>query len=38
MGSGYVEALIFTAAMVVGMAVFELAEWLRARTRHAKPA
>jgi uncharacterized membrane protein YedE/YeeE len=38
MGSGYVEALIFTAAMVAGMAVFELAEWLRARTRHAKPA
>jgi uncharacterized membrane protein YedE/YeeE len=38
MGSGYVEALIFVAAMVAGMAVFELAEWLRSRTRHAKPA
>jgi uncharacterized membrane protein YedE/YeeE len=38
MGSGYVEALIFAAAMVAGMAVFELAEWLRSRTRHAKPA
>jgi uncharacterized membrane protein YedE/YeeE len=38
MGSGYVEALIFAAAMVAGMAVFELAEWLRSRTRPAKPA
>ena len=38
MGSGYVEALVFVAAMVAGMALFELAEWLRARMRHAKPA
>ena len=38
MGSGYVEALIFAGAMVAGMAVFELAEWLRGRTRDAKPA
>lgn len=36
MGSGYVEALIFSTAMVAGMAVFEVAEWLRGRS--SKPA
>ncbi|MDB5793176.1 MAG: hypothetical protein JWQ80_3200 [Massilia sp.] len=38
MGAGYVEALIFSAAMVAGMAMFEAAEWLRARWHRRRPA
>ncbi|MFC5463006.1 DUF6691 family protein [Massilia niabensis] len=37
-GAGYAEALIFGAAMVAGMAVFEVAEWLHRRARTPKPA
>jgi uncharacterized membrane protein YedE/YeeE len=38
MGAGYVEALVFSAAMVAGMANFEVAEWLRRRARPGEPA